>query len=301
MTEHQQLQGLIAATFTPMDVSHNIHLQAIDKYAEHILASGVSGVFVCGTTGEFTSLTTVERMAVLEKWIQLLKEKMNVIAHVGSDSQIQAMELTTHAVDYGADAIAAIAPSFFKPTSIEALIDFFVPIAKCAKTKPFYYYHMPSMTGINISVSRFLEKGREKIPNLAGVKYTHNNLMEIADCINMANGTFEVLHGYDEMLICGLVLGAKAAVGSTYNYASTIYMKLIEAMQRGDIIAARKAQMESIEIVKIIIKHGGGVRGGKAIMNLIGIDCGPCRAPLNLFTEEEYVLLKKELNDIKFL
>lgn len=300
MGKHK-LKGLIAATFTPMNAEGSVYLPAIEDYAEHILSASVSGVFVCGTTGEFSSLTTDERKAVLEKWTEQLNGKIDVIAHVGSDSQPQAMELARHAKSCGADAIGAIAPGFFKPASANELVDFFAPIAQSAADMPFYYYHMPAMTGVNISVTEFLEKGRKKIPNLAGVKYTHNNLMEMADCIHLENNAFEVLHGYDEMLICGLALGVQAAVGSTYNYASSMYARLMSAMQKGDLETARGLQMKSIELVKIIIKYGGGVRGGKAIMNTIGINCGACRQPLARFTEDEYASLKTDLHGIKFL
>ncbi len=128
----------------------------------------------------------------------------------------------------------------------------------------------------------FFTKGKKTIPNLAGVKFTHNNLMEMGDCIQLDNGAFEVLHGFDETLICGLALGAVAGVGSTYNYIPGVYLNIMKAMRDGDIEKARAYQIQSVETVKVIIKYGGGVRGGKAIMNLIGMECGECRSPPGL-------------------
>lgn len=301
MKNYQRLKGLIAASFTPMDAHGKVNLSAIGKYADLMADSGMTGVFVCGTTGESLSLTTEERKNILEQWIKSANNRFKVIAHVGSNSQVEAMELARHAAQTGADAIASMAPCFFKPETVKDLIAFFAPIAESAKELPFYYYNMPSMTGVSLSVATFLEEGKKVIPNLAGTKFTHNNLMEMGECLALNNGEFEVLHGYDEILISGLAFGAVAGVGSTYNYLPEVYHSILKAMEEGDMQKARELQMKSIEIVKIIIKYGGGVRGGKAIMNLIGIECGQCRLPISPVSDEEYEMLKNDLYKIGFL
>ncbi len=300
MKNYQRLKGLIAASFTPMDANGNINLSVIEPYAEHIAQAGLTGVFVCGTTGESLSLTTDERKCILEQWIKYANHRFKVIAHVGSNSLMEAMELAHHAAEQGADAIGAMAPCFFKPNTVNDLIDFFIPIAKSAEELPFYYYNMPSITGVSLPVDIFLCEGKKRIPNLVGTKFTHNNLMEMGECLALNNGEFEVLHGYDEILISGLAFGAVSAVGSTYNYLPEVYQDIFKAMETGNLQQARKLQMQSIEIVKIIIKHGGGVRGGKAIMNLIGIDCGPCRLPIPAMSKEEYQQLENDLHQIGF-
>ncbi len=301
MKNYQRLKGLIAAAFTPMDENGKINLSVITPYAEMLVHSGITGVFVCGTTGESASLTQEERKDIAAEWVRVAKGKLTVIIHVGCNSQPQAMELARHAQAIGADAIASIAPNFFKPATMKDLVDFFVPIAKEADELPFYYYNMPSMTGVNLSVARFLVEGKKEIPTLAGVKFTHNDLMEMGDCIHLNNGEFEVLHGYDEILISGLVFGAVAGVGSTYNYLPHIYTGILNAMEEGNIKEARELQMKSIEVVKIITKYGGGVRGGKAVMKLTGFDCGSCRSPISSFSDEEYDFLKNDLLKIGML
>lgn len=300
MENYQRLKGLVAATFTPMYPNGDICYPVIDQYAQHIADSGISGVFVCGTTGEFTSLTTEERKLILEYWVRVAGGRFKVIAHVGSDNQHESVNLSRHAAETGAWGIGSIAPSFFKPSSVHDLIDFFKPVAAAAAALPFYYYNMPAMTSVSLSVPHFLQEGRKEIPNLAGVKFTHNNMMEMGECIHLDNGAFEVLHGYDEMLICGLALGVVAGVGSTYNYLSSVYLNILKAMEDGDLVSARVFQMQSIDIVKVIIKYGGGVRGGKAIMSLIGIECGRCRLPIAPLDKAEYDSLRKDLEKIGF-
>lgn len=124
--------------------------------------------------------------------------------------------------------------------------------------------------------------------------------MEMGECLTLNNGAFEVLHGYDEILIAGLAFGAVAGVGSTYNYLPTVYQGIFAAMKKGDMVTARQLQQKSIEIVAVIIKYGGGIRGGKAIMNLIGIECGQCRLPITPFSDEEYSRLKEDLTEAGF-
>lgn len=295
MKNFNKLEGLIAATFTPMQPNGDINYLVIKKYAQHIIESSVSGVFVCGTTGEFTSLTTDERKKILTEWVRSTGGNFKVISHVGSTNQREAIELAHHAAEVEADGIGCISPFFFKPDTIKELINFFKPIAAAAPNLPFYYYNMPSMTGVSLSIAQFLHEGRKIIPNLAGVKFTHNDLMEMGDCIQLDNSTYEVLHGCDETMICGLALGAVSGVGSTYNYIPGVYLNIMKAMKNNDIKQARAYQMQSIEIVKIIFKYGGGVRGGKAIMNLIGIECGTCRPPFAAFDKVEYDSLRAEL------
>jgi len=300
MKNYEKLKGMIAATFTPFDPSGEVNLSAIDKYSDMIASTAIKGVFVCGTTGEFSSLTIEERKSILQKWIEAAKGRFLVIAHVGSNCQKDSIELTRHAGQIGADAIGSIAPSFFKPGTIDDLVNFFTPIANAAPQLPFYYYNMPAMTGVSLPVEKFLTEGKKKMANLAGVKFTHNNLMEMGVCLGLNNKEFEVLHGYDEILISGLAMGAVAGVGSTYNYIPKVYDKIFKAMENNDLLTAQKEQIKSIRTVEVIIKYGGGVRGGKAIMNLLGIDCGDCRMPITPFTEVERKTLKEDLTDINF-
>lgn len=300
METRKRLEGMIAATFTPFDENGEVNYSVIDTYAEWIASTAIQGVFVCGTTGEFSSLTVSERKLILEKWITAAKKRFVVLAHVGSNCQKISVELAAHAAEKGADGIASISPSFFKPATVNNLITFFEPVAKAASHLPFYYYNMPSITGVDLPVKTFLIEGKKRMPNLAGTKFTHNNLMEMGVCLDLNNHEFEVLHGYDEILISGLAMGAQAGVGSTYNYIPKVYDGIFNAMKNNDLETARSLQMKSIRTVEVIIKYGGGVRGGKEIMNLIGIPCGSCRPPLSPLSEDEKVKIKDDLKAIKF-
>lgn len=298
LKNYKRFKGLIAATFTPFDDDGNVNTAIIPLYADFLAKSGIKGVFVCGTSGESLSLTTAERIQLAQAWVTAANKRFRVIVHVGSNSQLEAEELAYNAQEIGSDGIGMMAPTFFKPANIGELISFFKPIAASAPDLPFYYYNIPSMTGVNLSVKEFLEQAEIEIPNLAGVKFTSNNFMEMLECINFHDHAFEILNGYDECLLCGLTLGVTGGVGSTYNYIPSVYNDMIDAFNRGDLGKARALQSKSVSVVNIIIRHGGGTRGGKAIMHLLGIDCGNCRPPFSPVSNAEYNTLSKELEDV---
>lgn len=295
-----KLSGLIPAVFTPFDKNGAVNLPQIRPYADKLVTDGADGVFVCGSTGECTSMTVAERKSVLEAWVEAAAGRMRVIAHVGGTCQADCIELARHAAGQRVDAVGAIAPFYFKPASVEELVDFYKPIAAAIAPIPFYTYHMPSVTGVNLPMKEFLEKGSREIPNLNGIKFTSNNFMEMLECIRLEDGRFDILNGFDEMLLCGMAVGARGGVGSTYNYSLSTYRNLYDAFLAGDIERARVFQQESVNIVHVIIRHGGGVRGGKAIMNHLGIDCGDCRLPFAPYTESEMHRLGEELDRIGF-
>ena len=295
-----KLSGLTPAVFTPFDKTGAINLAQIQPYADKLVTDGADGVFVCGSTGECTSMTIAERKSVLEAWVNATSGRMRVIAHVGGTCQADCIELARHAAGLGVDAVGAIAPFYFKPASVGELVAFYKPIAAAIAPIPFYSYHMPSVTGINLPMKEFLEKGSREIPNLNGIKFTSNNFMEMLECIRLEDGRFDILNGFDEMLLCGMAVGARGGVGSTYNYSLPTYRNLYDAFLAGDIERARAFQQESVDIVHVIIGHGGGIRGGKAIMNHLGIDCGDCRLPFAPYTESEMRQLSEELDRIGF-
>src|SRR5262249_26497889 len=151
---------------------------------------------------------------------------LRVIVHVGHQSLNDSRQLAVHAERIGAFAFATIAPTFFRTTNLEQLVDYCPQIAGAAPTLPFYYYHLPAMTRADLPMHDFIELARRRIPNLAGIKFTHENLMDFARCLNFEEGRFNILFGRDEILLTALAMGAPGAVGSTYNYMPVIYNRM---------------------------------------------------------------------------
>jgi N-acetylneuraminate lyase len=290
---HTKITGLVAAPFTALNTSGAPDLAIIEKQASSLLLNGVAGAFVCGTTGEGASLSTAERMAVARRWSEVRPKGLSLIVHVGHNSLADCRALAAHAQEIRADAMGVLAPSFFKP-GIGELVAFCAEVAAAAPRLPFYYYHIPSMTGAAFPMIEFLRTAKDRIPTLAGIKYTFENLMDFGQCLEFEGGRFDMLFGRDEMLLAGLIVGARGAVGSTYNYAAPLYTAIIKAAREGDLNEARRLQAKSYSLVEIMVRHGG-LPAGKALMKLAGIDCGPCRLPLRSLSPGQHETMTGEL------
>lgn len=272
-------RGLIAAPFTPLLPDGGLNLARIDLLADHLVATGVWGAFICGTTGEGASLTTAERMAVADRWASVARDRLTLFVHVGHTSAADARALAAHAERINADAIGCLAPYFFKPRTVDELADFCGHVAAAAPGLPFYYYHLPSLTGVAFPMRDFLPVAARRIPSLAGIKYTFEDVEDFAACVAFDGGRFDMLFGRDEILLAGLDAGAAGAIGSTYNYMAPIFTRLVAAWSAGDRLLAEQLQAQATSIIDVMIRHGG-LPAGKQIMGLSGIDCGPVRPPL---------------------
>jgi N-acetylneuraminate lyase len=290
-----RLTGLIAAPHTPMNADGSLNVSAISAQAQLLQESGVRGAFICGTTGESLSLSIAERMAVMKAWEKAAQGKLKLVVHVGSNSLTDARALAAHAADCRADAIAVMAPNFFRP-ALDELIAYCAAIGAAAPKMPLYYYDIPTMTNVPIPTARFLEQAAKAIPTLHGIKFTNNDLMTLQECLALDG--FDIVFGYDEILLAGLTLGVRGAVGSTYNFAAPLYLRILDAFERGDLTAARKAQLQSVRMIRILQDYGFS-RASKAMMGLMGVDCGPVRLPLKPMTAEELRELAKRLQGME--
>jgi N-acetylneuraminate lyase len=284
------LGGLIPACHTPFKADGTLNLDIVERQAELYLEMGIQGVFIGGTTGEFASLTLDERMALSDRWCQVAGNSLRVAVHVGQNCLSDAIALASHARKAGATAIAATAPSYYKPASVRDLIDFCAPIAAEAEPLPFYFYDIPSMTGVRLKMSDFLYQAHFRIPTLKGLKYSNDDLLELQECVRLDHGSFDVLFGSDECLLAGLCLGIRGAVGSTYNFAAPAYQRLIRAFEKHDLAAARDEQGRSIDLIKTLCDFGF-LPASKCVMAMLGVDCGPVRSPVRNLSREH----KREL------
>jgi N-acetylneuraminate lyase len=291
--------GLIAAVFTPMCEDGSLNLNQVPPIVEHLIKTQVSGIFVCGTTGEGPSLSSEERRATAAAYAEAAAGRLPVIVQVGHNSLAESRALASHAQAIGVDAISATPPAYFKFEEINTLVDCLAEISSAAPKLPLFYYHIPSMTGMDFDIVEFLRQASEHFPRLAGIKFSDSAIPKFQAAVEFENRRFDVLFGSDEMLLSGLCAGAAGAVGSTYNFAGPLYRQIIDAFDRGDIDEARRCQGLSVEMVRILRRYR--IQSAlKATMKLIGVDCGPSRLPLATLTDDESQAMKKELDGIGF-
>jgi len=296
---HNRLSGVLPATYTPLGRDGRVDFDAIPPFVERLLADGATGLYVCGSTGEGVSLSSHERREVAAAFVQATGGRVPVIVHVGHDSLAEAADLAGHAAEIGATATSAMPPCYFPIRDAAMAVECAAAVAAAAPTLPFYYYHIPAMTGVAIDVVELLKQAGERIPNFAGVKYTAHTLHEFAECAAFDGGRFEMLSGYDEMLLPALAVGARAAIGSTFNAAAPLYRRLMAAFAAGDLAAARTEQLRAVAMIRVLMRFPFHP-AMKAVLAMIGPSCGACRPPLPPLTPAEETRLRDALEAIGF-
>lgn len=294
------LQGLVAAVHTPFKSDGSLNLAVVEKQAAHLLTNGITAAFVGGTTGESSSLTLEERRQLAHEWRQVTRDtSLKIVVHTGANCLADARVLASDAERLGASAIAAVAPSYFRPPSMELLISCCGDIAAAAPETPFYYYDIPGMTGVSFSMAEFMEKAPAHIPTFAGLKLSRPDLMTLLQCLEAGGGCWEVAWGVDEWLLGALATGVRGVVGSSYNFAAPLYHKLMAAFARGDLESARAAQSRSVQLITLLSRHGY-LGAAKAVMAMLGVDVGPARLPNASLNSRESSLLRQELEVLGF-
>lgn len=294
----KKIKGLIVAPFTGMNPDGSIHPETIQRQVKLYKENGVSGAFICGTTGESSALTFSEKVALYKAWAQYQDDEFVLIAFVGGASVDECKELAALAEELKYTGIAFTAPYYFKPKNVESLAECCKQVAAAAPNTDFYYYHIPSFTGANFPMFELLSLMAANIPNLGGIKYTYENMMDYQQCLYFKDKKYNIMWGRDEMFLEALAIGATAAVGSTYNYSSKIYLAIQDAFQQGNHALAADLQYKAVEFITLLNKFGQGT--GKAMMLTIGIDLGKHRLPVINLSDTQIAELKQDLNKMGF-
>lgn len=273
----KKLQGLIAAAHTGFKPDGSVNLAIIKDQVNMLVKQRVTGVYISGTTGEGICCSVAERKAVMDEWAKYGKGKLFLIVHIGALSLKDVQELGAYAVKVGMDATSIVPPNFFKPGSIDMLIQYLKEALKTSTKLPFYYYHT-GMSGVNFDMEAFLKAADGKIKNLAGIKFNYADLYMFQRCLRYGGGKFDITWGIDEWFAGAVALGAQSAIGSTYNYSAGIYYKIWDAVKKGNLKAVEAGMKKVCDIVDILVQYGG-VAGGKVMCKMWGLDLGDVRLP----------------------
>lgn len=293
-----RFRGLLSAAITPTAPDGSLDLAPLEALADRLAAGGLTGVYVAGTNGEGFSLTCDERRALAERWIALARpRRLAVIVQVGHLALGEARALAAHAEGLGADAIAALAPTYVKPRDLGELVAWARALAAAAPETPFLYYDFPRMSGIELPAWELLERGRAEIPTLAGLKYTNTDLAGLQRCLAVPGMT--VLAGNDPALLAHLALGVHGAIGGTYALAPGLYARLVAAFEAGDLATARAAALRSARLVQTLVAHRLPAALRHAFART-GLDLGPPRAPTAPLAERESASLDAALDALRF-
>ncbi|MHB8830286.1 MAG: 4-hydroxy-tetrahydrodipicolinate synthase, partial [Syntrophales bacterium] len=227
--------GAIVAIVTPFK-NGKVDEESLRRLIEEQIAGGTDGIAPCGTTGESTTLSHEEHDRVIEIVIDAVKKRVPVIAGTGSNSTAEAIRLTKHACQAGADAALVVCPYYNRPTQ-EGLYQHYKTVAEAAPI-PIIIYNIPGRTGVNM-LPETMER-LAKIPNIVGVKEAAGSIKQMSDIINLCGTDFTVLSGDDAFTLPLLALGGKGVISVISNLVPADMAGLVDAFFAGDLNKARE-------------------------------------------------------------
>ena len=241
------------------------------------------------------SLTDEERRGVAEAYVGAAKGRMKSFVQVGHNSLRASADLAGHAESIGADAVSATPTGYFKVSGEAELVEGLLPIVEAAPKTPFYYYHIPFLSGVNLDPIKLTDISMDRLPTFCGIKYSDGASLHNLPLLESVAPGLEFLSGSDEAYLMSVAQGYKAAVGSTYNYAAPIYNKVRKFLDVGDFKSAQVWQKRALDMIAAMFETCGR-SSLKVMMQMVGIDCGPVRRPIDPASPDQIIALRKRLD-----
>lgn len=267
------LGGIFSALITPFKADGSLDLGMLGPLAEFELAQGLHGFYVGGSTGEAFLQTAGERKAVLAAFAKAVNGRARLIAHVGAIATDEAIDIGRAAADAGYDAVSAIAPFYYDFSAAEVLAHYRA-LAE-ATPLPLVVYNFPAKSARPLGTAELLTLLQH--PKIIGVKHTSQNLYQL-ERLKSAAPKAVIYNGYDEMFVGGMAMGADGAIGTTFNVMGRLFVRIFDALKAGDMTRALALQSRANAVIDVLVDVGV-FPGTKAMLKLLGLDCGPCRRP----------------------
>ena len=285
-------EGVFPAIITPFLKDESLDEEGLKKNIRYLSNTGISGIVPCGTTGESATLTFEEHKRVVE--IAVEASKVPVIAGTGSNNTREAMELTRHAAEAGADAALLITPYYNKPTD-KGMFEHFKAIAeKC--DIPIVLYNVPKRTGIDLKPE--LVAKLSKVKNIVAIKEASGTLSQQSQIIEQTRGSdFVVLSGDDDLTLPTMALGARGVVSVVANVAPKKTVAMVNAALKGDFETARKLHYELLPLVRAMFLETNPIPV-KTAHKYLGLANGPLRLPMSSIAPEKEATLKEILEKL---
>ncbi len=299
MKDHTKYQGVIPAFYACYGQDGSISAEGVKALTRHLIAKGVKGVYVGGSSGECIYQHPDERKAVLEAVMSEARGKITVIAHVACNNTADSVELAAHAEACGVDAIAAIPPIYFHLPEY-AIAGYWNAMSAAAPHTEFVIYNIPQLAGTALTMS--LLRTMLQNPNVVAVKNSSMPTQDIqmfkdAGIAARGQNGFVVFNGPDAQFVSGLAMGADGGIGGTYAVMPELFLKMYELVHKGEMDAARALQYQADRIIyKMCEAHGNLYAVQKEILRrMYGLELGGVRAPLpGLAPADEAVVAEAE-------
>ncbi len=286
-----RIQGIIPPVITPMQANEDLDLPRLKSFIDHLITSGVHGIFVLGTNSEFYALDEREKQEVIATAVAHVNKRVPVFAGTGAETTREAVRLTRMAEREGVDGVSVITPYFVSPTQRE-IQDHYRKIAE-ATSVPVVLYNNPATCG-GVKIEPETAAKLAEVPNILGIKDSSGDLQNTIEMIRVVPERFSVLMGRDTLIFSAMMFGARGAVPATGNIAPSLLVKIFETFRKGDIEGSREAQLQlnPLRLALGLCTAPGAV---KAALNMLGMSVGPCRSPVSGLASEKAPLMRQAL------
>lgn len=284
-------RGAMVAIVTPFK-NDRVDEEALRELIEFQIVNGTDAIVPCGTTGETATLTHEEHDKVIEITIDAVKKRVPVIAGTGSNNTAEALRLTKHAYEAGADGALIVCPYYNRPTQ-EGLYQHFKVIAESVPV-PIIPYNIPSRTGVNLMPEMVAKLA--KIKNIVGIKEASGSIKQMSDVINLCGKDFDVLSGDDLYTLPLMAMGGAGIISVVSNVAPADMAGMIDAFDAGDMARAKALHHKMSPLIDAMFIEVNPIPV-KAALALMGkIKC-EYRLPLCKMADANFEKLKKVMMD----
>jgi 4-hydroxy-tetrahydrodipicolinate synthase len=288
--------GIIPAMVTPLTADEQINEKSLRRLTNHLIDGKVHGVFAVGSQGEFWAFTPEEKKRVWEIVVDEARGRVPVYAGTVGVTTRETIELTRIAEKIGIDAVSILTPYFIGPND-DQLFDHYRAVAE-STSLPILVYTNPART--NVKISPGLLARLAQVKGIVGIKDSSGDLELTAEYIRAVPPTFSVLMGRDTLIYAGLSYGTKGSIAATANVKPALVASIYDKYVAGDLPGALQAQRE-LAPLRLAFAWGTFPVVIKEALNLMGMDAGPCRAPVGPLTAEQRERLKKVLQEMKVI
>lgn len=284
-------KGAGVAIVTPMYDNEEVNYDKLGELLEEQIARGTDAIIICGTTGEASTLTHEEHLAVIKYAVEKVNHRIPVIAGTGSNATDTAIYLSTEAEKYGADALLLVTPYYNKATQ-KGLKLHFSKIAESVKI-PIILYNVPSRTGCNLQPETIVWL-TEHVENIVGVKEASGNISQVAKLMSLAKGRLELYSGNDDQIVPIMALGGSGVISVLSNVAPELAHDIATTYLEGAVKKSCELQLQAIDLIDALFCEVNPIPV-KTALNLMGREVGPLRAPLCTMEEANEERLRKAL------
>jgi 4-hydroxy-tetrahydrodipicolinate synthase len=288
--------GIIPAMVTPLTKNDTLNEPSLRRLTNYMIDNGVHGVFATGSQGEFWAFSAQEKQRVWEIVVEETNMRVPVYAGTAAITTREAIALTQLAEKVGVDAVSILTPFMVNPNPDE-LYDHYRAIAAATKL-PVLLYTNPDRTNVKMPAS--LVSRLAQIDNIVGMKDSSGDLTLVTEYLRVIPSDFSLVMGRDTLIFAGLLHGAKGAIAATANVVPELVVQIYDYLQKGDIPGARQAQ-ESLAPLRLAFTWGTFPVVIKEALDLIGMEGGPCRAPVGPMSPAQRERLRNLLTEMKLI